>query len=781
MNLNEFKMILKGQKRVWSEMLTKDGNDKKIASTQIGQQLIMKEAQRIAPLIKDWVNNGSAKMYRLRLKEYLGIKDDSDDDVMIVEKVAHILFIMLHHIYLASNPSQKKRWPIISKIAKEVFPELEYNLSWQIIEVIVDTCDFIEYDKIVYDKGGKYPRGYYKISESFNEEILEKISLLANNAFYEMPMLEPPIPWRIEDGKAIGGYREKQIDLIRGFISDKNYDKIDQRVLDAINYIQAQPWRINERLLHTVENDLKEPQKSEFSKFPFPQMEEGLFDLDLDDKKATKGILSKDLAEIRDKRREYMDAIDLWKSERFSYESAVGKFRAVKLAVEVAKDYVGKVIYMPHSFDFRGRVYPVPIGAQPQGSDAIKAILEYAEGEVLTERGEQWAWAYLASLYGDDKLPFEERVARGKTLIDVDYTEADEPYQFLAHQIELEKFLDNKNYKFNGRVHLDACNSGSQFASAITGDLSGCLATNVIVSRDDNNDIIRQDAYMLVADKAVEECDNVLKKAKKEFDKLALENVPKIKELLIENGRKICKQPVMVSNYGGTPGGRMNILYEYLRDNNIDRKYVNKRVAGLMSRIIGDSIQGVLTGGKAFEQYIHQMNNLIAAGNKGITWTTDDGFFVTHKKYKMHSTKFSVHMPSSRKKVTINVAQSSNDTDNRRMKMAISPNYIHSLDAELLRKVALRMKEIGIKDSDWIHDSFGCHPNYVDDMLRITKEEFLAMIKRNPLDILHKELVAQLPRNIQRKRGEVPRIPKLNGLESDMGNELVMDSDWFFS
>ncbi len=59
------------------------------------------------------------------------------------------------------------------------------------------------------------------------------------------------------------------------------------------------------------------------------------------------------------------------------------------------------------------------------------------------------------------------------------------------------------------------------------------------------------------------------------------------------------------------------------------------------------------------------------------------------------------------------------------MKSAISPNFIHSLDAELLRRVALKMRDAGVVDSDWIHDSFGSHPNDVDLMLMITKKNLL--------------------------------------------------------
>jgi len=106
-------------------------------------------------------------------------------------------------------------------------------------------------------------------------------------------------------------------------------------------------------------------------------------------------------------------------------------------------------------------------------------MIDYKYGEVLTEKGTEWAYAYLTSLFGEDKIPFQERVERGKILVNEDWKLADEPYQFLAHQLELKKLELDPNYEFKGRIHLDACNSGSQFTSAMTNDLDGCLATNV--------------------------------------------------------------------------------------------------------------------------------------------------------------------------------------------------------------------------------------------------------------------------------------------------------------
>ena len=290
---------------------------------------------------------------------------------------------------------------------------------------------------------------------------------------------------------------------------------------------------------------------------------------------------------------------------------------------------------------------------------------------------------------------------------------------------------------------------------------------------------VRKDAYLLVAERALELCK---KKISKAGDKKTKQMFEFFYGLLTTDGRKICKVPVMVSNYGGTMGGRTEILWNMFRELKVDRKWITKKVAAQFSKLIGDSITGTLKGGKAFETYIHSMNNLVAANDKHVEWTTSDGFRIVHVKNKeLTPQQVKFILPGARKLTTIIKRRFGDSVSIPKMKLAISPNYIHSLDAELLRRVALRMKKEGIDNSDWIHDSFGCHPNYVELMLDITKEEFGDLVMRDPLKVLDKELRSQMVMNDKTldKLSECD-IPRLNEFEmKDI--EKVWTSDWFFS
>ena len=784
MENNEIQMKAKGVAKVYKDIETKAGNAKNVSSTQIGQQMLFEEALRILPQVKDWINNHSALMHRTKLQEYFSSEE------ILLEKITQTLLFLSGQVYYGEDQDKglrsKSRHKNVAGLCKKVTPELEFDNTFRFLEIVVEASQYYTVAKETAHKGDVYNIKMNYVS-TLSDVILEKLAEKALKAFYPMPMTEKPLDWYINEenqaiggfDKSVGGYKSHQFKLIRQDQKLVDYSKISQEVLDSINYIQSTPWIVNKPLLEIIQRDLTIPKREDFIKLEYPQHTECKYEIDLKDEEVVKSLDKKYVEELIVTRSQYQDQIALYRAEASDYESELGKYRAIKLALKIANDYKDEeVIYFPHSFDFRGRVYPLPIGLSPQGSDAVKSLLLYKNGEVLNRNGAEWGFAYLASLYGEDKLDFAERVKMGMSLIDADYKEADEPYQFLAHQLDMKEVVADPTVEFRGRIHLDACNSGSQFTSAITGDLSGCLATNVIPSFDGDNQV-RKDAYLLVAEKALELCK---KKISRAGDKKTKQMFEFFYGLLKKKGRKICKVPVMVSNYGGTMGGRTEILWNLFRELKVDRKWITKKVAAQFSKLIGDSITGTLKGGKAFETYIHKMNNLVAKNNCPIEWTTSDGFRVVHVKTKeLEPKQVQLLLPGARKPTRIIKRRFGDNVSMPKMKSAISPNYIHSLDAELLRRVALRMKQEGIDNSDWIHDSFGCHPNYVELMLDITKEEFGDLVMRDPLKVLDDELRSQMI--MDDKTLDVLgtfELPRLQEFElKDI--EKVWTSHWFFS
>jgi DNA-directed RNA polymerase len=729
---------------------------------------------RIQPQVTEWINTGCARKYRTELKAYF------IDEDFILNKITETLLFLSGSIYyqstLSKSNSSKTRHKTVNSLMNKITPELGFEHTWRYLEVIVDFSKYYDLKKNKEYKNGT-PNTKLTYTCNISDEIVEKLAEKSFKAFYAMPMLTPPKDWKVVEGKAVGGYEDFQLKLVRAVSKNVDYSKFSQKIFDSINYIQSTAWQVNIPLYNAVKDDLIAPKKENFMFTEYPVSENCMWETDLKDESTS--LTKEEITAVTKERALYKNKIALYKAEEGDFETAMGKYRAVKLALGICEKYMNEdVIYFPHSYDFRGRVYPLPIGLSPQGSDAVKSMLMYKNGEVLNRDGAEWAFAYLASLYGDDKLDFAERVERGMELINADYKDADEPYQFLAHQLELKRVVADPTLEFKGRIHLDACNSGSQFTSVITGDLNGCLATNVIPTIEGGK-TIRKDAYLLVAEKALALANKMIDKTK---DHKKKETLKFLRDLLKNNGRKICKVPVMVSNYGGTTGGRTDILWNMFRELGVERKWIKRSTAALFSKIIGDSIVGVLQGGKAFELYIHKMNNIVAKNNKPIEWTTSDGFHVVHVKYKeLPKKQVTCMLPSARKQTNIFKNSYSDNVNAQKMKSAISPNYIHSLDAELLRRVALRMKNEGIENTDWIHDSFGCHPNNVDLLLDVTKEEFRMLAERDPLNALDKELNSQVIESKASTKALLDvRVPELGGFKLE-DLKIIDESDWFFS
>src|SRR5690606_30082627 len=57
-------------------------------------------------------------------------------------------------------------------------------------------------------------------------------------------------------------------------------------------------------------------------------------------------------------------------------------------ALAIAEDCLDReAIYFPHRLDFRGRAYAAATSLNPQGADEVRALLEFADGKPLGERG----------------------------------------------------------------------------------------------------------------------------------------------------------------------------------------------------------------------------------------------------------------------------------------------------------------------------------------------------------------------------------------------------------
>ena len=101
--------------------------------------------------------------------------------------------------------------------------------------------------------------------------------------------------------------------------------------------------------------------------------------------------------------------------------------------------------FIPWSFDYRGRAYPIPAFLTPQDTDFGKSLIRFANEAPMTPEAEDWLAFQVATTYGLDKSTMGERLKWTKENITLitriaqdpyrnvsDWEGAEEPWQFLA-------------------------------------------------------------------------------------------------------------------------------------------------------------------------------------------------------------------------------------------------------------------------------------------------------------------------------------------------------------
>ena len=81
--------------------------------------------------------------------------------------------------------------------------------------------------------------------------------------------------------------------------------------------------------------------------------------------------------------------------------------RMTMQAVERFKDV--ERFYIPWSFDYRGRAYPIPAFLTPQDTDFGKSLIRSADESYITESGKKWLSLQVATTFGLDKETMADR------------------------------------------------------------------------------------------------------------------------------------------------------------------------------------------------------------------------------------------------------------------------------------------------------------------------------------------------------------------------------------
>ena len=612
-----------------------------------------------------------------------------------------------------------------------------------------------------------------------------------------LPMVCPPRDWTgVLEGGYISPYLKKN-----KLVKNNNKDYIRKiatasmpKVYEAINHIQATPWQINTKVLDVVQQlweigkaVAELPDREDEALIPYPYPEK--------DTKADSYT------------EEEIETIKKWKRETYEIHKRNVKKRSIRILVaqilRIANQFSKyEKIWFPYQMDFRGRIYPIPVLLQPQGSDLAKGLLRFAEGKKVNEENIKWLYIHGANVYGYDKESYDKRYewAREREeefkaiandpLNNQDWTKADKPFQFLAFCFELAVYLDNpSDFTTHIPIQLDGTCNGLQHYSALLRDEVGGAAVNLVDS-DKPNDI-----YACVAERLKEKLDGLIHNDNGIYIQNANSSNGNNKHTLLDSrsianawnnlgiNRKLTKRPVMVLPYGGTILSCREYIGEYLTDtyspNFIWQHFMVGenptdcifKVSNWLSKYLWASIQETLKAATVGMDYLRKLSRVLTRQKKYIEWLTPAGLLVrqAYPARKHKEVKTELYGSILRTKVNID---DETILDSQRQVNGICPNFIHSLDAACLMLYLLKCKKAGIDSVMSVHDCYGTLAPDTDLSAKFLREAFVEIYRQPILENFTEDVLQVVEGEV-----ELPEIPE----RGDLDIEDVLESSYFFN
>jgi DNA-directed RNA polymerase len=240
------------------------------------------------------------------------------------------------------------------------------------------------------------------------------------------PMLIPPNDWSITTP---GGYLLNEVMRGHDMVRRAHPCLIQgETPIQFLNKIQRVAYRINPFIVEVAEE--LERRQIEVGKFV------PIIELPLPPKPV-------DIAENKDSRKDYRRrSAEVMNINAQAFERSC----RTRMTMNAVKVFKGRdKFYIPWSFDYRGRAYPIPAFLTPQDTDFGKSLLKFHDEAYVDEYACDWLAFQVATTFGLDKATMAERLAwtlENHQLITIIATDplsnlhewegVDEPWQFLA-------------------------------------------------------------------------------------------------------------------------------------------------------------------------------------------------------------------------------------------------------------------------------------------------------------------------------------------------------------
>ena len=708
----------------------------------------------------------------------IGMRVEMEYYSILLKEYDKKLYSRLEKEAVKRHSGLKQRKDYVSAVAaKEGFEytwwsnEKRTKMSQPLFNAVMEGCDMFE-TWTATEKGKDIVR------LGFTKEFSE---VLADADFEEswshpilMPTITEPRGWSDTDSGCyidpamakftplVRKSNPKQRAMIRKAIKDDEFND----VFDAINAIQRTPYVINEYVLEAVRWSWDEG-KSLGDKFPSKCKRDAVEFPD-------------DYADLPDKEKK---RYRLMASETVAFNRKVDSDITVMKSDLAVADTMSEYecFWLPHNFDWRGRVYPIP-NFNHHREDHIRSMFLLARGEPLDVEGAKWV-AYQCANAGDfkneagdriSKLSFDERLAWTmdnqewilecgrdfKSTFDL-WKDADKPFAFLAAAYELLQYVEKGegNHICGLPINLDGSNSGTQHFAALGLNENDGKLVNLIPTD------LPEDIYEAVA--------SVVRTSMKD------DGSREAKEWLdFGVDRKVVKRPTMTFGYSATRiGFRQQIADDTMKPMKREITMGERKelpfedefnACRCLADHTWDAVHGVVKGAAEGMQFFKDIAHTMSEYGLPVIWKTPIGFPVVNSYHpksvrRVHLFLYDRELKARRKTFSNVAINDEKKLDKKRVRSSISPNIIHSLDSSHLLGTVLTGLMNGIRDYMLIHDSFATTPAKTWKMFHVVRDAFIEQYAGR---CIYSEILASEAQRLpEHARIELPKAPVKGNLD----------------
>ena len=470
--------------------------------------------------------------------------------------------------------------------------------------------------------------------------------------------------------------------------------------VNAVSALETNAYRINEKVLEVAKAIDKDPIK----RLPegLPNYEEDKAQLDqrykdnkIDELEILKRLklLSKEEIDIR---AEYWtDHYDLVNQQR----SIEGKWRSFYRTVKKANELKGKTFYHRAFCDYRGRVYLSDSVLNYQGGDLQRALIEFDIAKEIRDADWKFFWLQAANTWGL-KGEWKERVEKAKSMRgDIirfasdpvgsyeEWSQAADKWQFLRACFEIKDAINNPDHQSHLICELDQSTSGLQHMALVMDDVKMLKKVNIGPDYSDIYQIIGND--------------------------LELKG-----EVSSQHRRKIAKTAILPWSYGG---GIKRIVEHY---DELELPYLQDLSPTerfhLARQVVRKIEQHLPNAAKYKEQIENLAKQWIKDGKDHFHWKTSSGFDVYHYKQTQKEARERIFLRKKKseekrdKHAKLVAYESQIEPDEESLIRGLAPNFIHSIDADLIHHLLSHFRYRGPIVT--VHDAIGAHANTMHEV-----------------------------------------------------------------